>query len=207
MYHQDPLTFIVSLIVLVMSIVIHELSHGYVAELLGDPTPRMQGRLTLNPIKHMELFGSVIVPILTAMSGFPFGWAKPVEWNPYNIKNRRTGELFISLAGPVSNLLIAIVFGMIIRFGFGSLSESFIAISAYIVFINIALAIFNLVPIPPLDGSKVLFFFLPPRLAHIRENVERYAIFLMLIFILVLWKFIEPVVPFIFQIITGASVS
>ncbi len=200
---MDPLTFIVTIVILIMSVVVHELSHGYVAELLGDPTPRLQGRLTINPLKHLELFGSFIVPVLTSMAGFTFGWAKPVEWNPYNVKNRRWGELLISIAGPISNLLIAIVFGLLIRFAGDSLSTSFLQISAYVVMINIVLAIFNLIPIPPLDGSKVLFSFLPPNMIQVREIMERYSIFLFLIVIFFLWRFVEPIIPLIFQLIVG----
>ena len=186
-----------------MSVVIHELSHGYVAELLGDPTPRLQGRLTLNPLKHLELFGSFIVPIITSMAGFTFGWAKPVQWNPYNVKNKRWGELMIAIAGPVSNILIAIVFGLIIRFFAESLSTSFIQIASYVIAINIVLAVFNLIPLPPLDGSKVLFSILPRSMISIREVLERYSIFFFLIVIFFLWRFVEPIIPFIFKVIVG----
>lgn len=200
---MDPLTVIVLLAILIMSIVLHELSHGYTAELLGDPTPRLQGRLTINPLKHLELFGSVIVPIITSLAGFPFGWAKPVQWNPYNVKNKRVGELLISLAGPLANILIALVFGFVIRSGVQGLPDSFIAISSYIVMINITLAVFNLIPIPPLDGSKILFSILPPRLSYVRTAFERYSLVLVVILLFVLWRFIEPIIPFIFKIFTG----
>ncbi len=184
---MELLTFIISLVILIMSVVLHELSHGYVAELLGDPTPRLQGRLTINPIRHLELFGSVIVPIITSMAGFTFGWAKPVQWNPYNIKNRRVGEFLISIAGPLANFLIALVFGLVVRFGLGS--DSFIAISHYIVLINITLAIFNLIPIPPLDGSKIFFSLLPPKYNYV-----------------VLWPFVEKIIPSVLRLFTGVSV-
>lgn len=203
---MNDFTFIFQIIILIMSVVVHELSHGYTAELLGDPTPRLQGRLTLNPLKHLEFFGSFIVPLLTSLTGFTFGWAKPIEWNPYNVKNKRWGEVLISIAGPGSNLLIAIVFGLIIRnFGY-TLSASFIQISAYVIFINIVLAVFNMIPIPPLDGSKVLFSLLPPNMSHIRETLERYSIFFFLILIFFLWRFVEPVIPYIFKIVTGISI-
>lgn len=202
---MEPLTFIVSIVILIMSVVIHELSHGYTAELLGDPTPRLQGRLTLNPLKHLELFGSLIVPVITSMAGFTFGWAKPVQWNPYNVKNKRWGELMIAIAGPISNLLIAVAFGLVLRAIGSSLSESFIQISFYVIAINIVLAVFNLVPIPPLDGSKVLFSLLPPtpKFVQVRETLERYSIFFFLILIFFLWRFVEPIIPFIFKIIVG----
>lgn len=200
---MEPLTFIVSIIILIMSVVIHELSHGYTAELLGDPTPRLQGRLTLNPLKHLELFGSLIVPLITSLAGFTFGWAKPIEWNPYNVKNKRWGEFLIALAGPASNLLIALVFGFIIRFAGDALPLSFIQIATYVIVINIVLAIFNLIPIPPLDGSKILFSLLPPQFTYIRVALEKYSIFFFLILIFFLWRFVEPVIPFIFKVIVG----
>lgn len=200
---MDPFTVIITIAILIMSVVLHELSHGYVAELLGDPTPRMQGRLTVNPIKHLELFGSVIVPLITSLVGFTFGWAKPIQWNPYNVKNRRMGEFLISVAGPASNIFLAIIFGMVIRAGLGNMA--FLAISAYIVAINITLAIFNLIPIPPLDGSKILFSMLPARYSHVRSGFEQYSLFLVLILLLFLWRFIEPIIPFLFKVITGVS--
>jgi Zn-dependent protease len=202
---MDLLTIIVTLVILIMSIVLHELSHGYVAELLGDPTPRLQGRLTINPLKHLDLFGSIILPIITSLAGFTFGWAKPIEWNPYNIKNRRAGELLISIAGPLANVFLAIVFGLVIRFGFEGLPKAFLTIAAYIVMINITLAVFNLIPIPPLDGSKILFSFLPSKFSSLRANLERYSFILVLILIFFLWQFVEPLIPFLFQVITGVQ--
>lgn len=202
---MDTLTFIFQIIILIMSVVIHELSHGYVAELLGDPTPCLQGRLTLNPLKHLDLFGSFIVPILTSFAGFTFGWAKPVQWNPYNVANKRLGEAMISIAGPSSNLLIAVIFGLIIRFFGHSLSHSFIEISAYIILINIVLAVFNMIPLPPLDGSKILFSILPQSKVGFRETLERYSFFFFLILVFFLWRFVEPIVPYIFKLITGLA--
>lgn len=203
--YMDALTFIVSLIILIMSVVIHELSHGYTAEMLGDPTPRLQGRLTLNPLKHLDLFGSIIVPIITSIAGFTFGWAKPVEWNPYNVKNRKTAELLISLAGPLSNALIAIIFGLIVRFAGAYLSVSLIQIMLYIVGINIVLAVFNLIPVPPLDGSKVLFSLLPAKMSGFRRTAEQYSIFFFLIVILLLWRIIDPIILALFKLITGIN--
>ena len=200
---MDALTFIVSIIILIMSVVVHELSHGYTAELLGDPTPRLQGRLTLNPLKHLEVFGSLIVPFITSLAGFTFGWAKPIQWNPYYVKNRRWGELLISIAGPVSNILIAVIFGLIMRSFGADLSTSFIQIASYVVAINIVLGVFNLIPIPPLDGSKILFSLLPSSMIGVRETLERYSIFFFLIVIFFLWRFVEPIIPWIFKLIVG----
>jgi len=202
---MDDSIFIFQIAILIMSVVVHELSHGYMADLLGDPTPRLQGRLTLNPLKHLELFGSFIVPVLTSLAGFTFGWAKPVQWNPYNVKNKRWGELAIAITGPVSNIVIAITFGLIIRILGPSLSDSFIYISTYVIIINIVLAVFNMIPLPPLDGSKVLFAILPRKLIWIREGIERYSIVLFLFVVFFVWELVAPVIPYIFKLITGIS--
>ncbi len=168
-----------------MSVVIHEVSHGYAAYIQGDPTAKLAGRLTLNPISHIDPIGSIVVPIITSLGGFPFGWAKPVPFNPYNLKNQRWGELFVAIAGPLSNIFIALVFSLIVRFATTFLPASFIGLSVIIVIVNLSLALFNLVPVPPLDGSKVLFSILPFRYQKIRFYLERYAILLVFILILV----------------------
>ena len=168
---------IFSIAILIMSVVIHELSHGYMADRLGDPTPRLQGRLTLNPLKHLDPVGSLIVPLLTSIFGFTFGWAKPVEYNPYNLRNKRQGEFLIAIAGPISNIALALIFGTIIRFVTAGAVEvtPFVEICSYIVVINIILAIFNLIPLPPLDGSKLLFSILPNQYGRLRMTLEMYA--------------------------------
>ena len=204
----NPIIF--EVIVLIFSVIIHEISHGYMAEQLGDPTARLQGRLTLNPLKHIDPVGSILVPIVTTIGGFTFGWAKPVPFNPYNLKNRRIGELLIALAGPASNLLIALFFSLIIRYGLAHpdihfFAPAFIQLSEYIVVINIALAVFNLVPLPPLDGSKFIFALFPqnPKWNQIRATIERYSFFLVLILVLFLWQFVTPVIPWLFRAFTG----
>jgi hypothetical protein len=201
---QTP-PIIFEFLVILFSIIIHEISHGYVAVFLGDPTPRLQGRLTLNPLKHIDPMGSIIVPIVTSLAGLTFGWAKPVQFNPYNLKNKRWGELLIAIAGPLSNILIALVFTAIVRIGIqnGLLSIPFITLCMYVILINISLAVFNLIPIPPLDGSKVLFGFLPVRFQHIRKIIEQNSFVLMLILLLFLWHFITPVIPFLFRVLMG----
>ena len=198
---------VISIIILILSVVVHEVSHGFMADKLGDPTARLQGRLTLNPLKHLDPVGSIIVPLITSMAGFTFGWAKPVEYNPYNLKNKRQGELLIALAGPFSNILIAIIFSLIIRGAllYGGSVGPFVEISAYIVLINLILAIFNLIPLPPLDGSKILFSVLPNQYGNFRFVLERYAPLFILIVVFVLWQVIAPVVPFVFRIFTGIS--
>jgi len=200
--------FIFAIAVLIMSIVIHEVSHGYSAYMLGDSTAKYAGRLTLNPLKHLDLFGSVIVPLLLIITkaGFIFGWAKPVPYNPYNLKNQKWGSAIVGAAGPASNFFMALVFGLVLRFGMGTfLPPSSIAIIVLIVFINLLLGIFNLIPIPPLDGSKLLFAVLPYKWDHVQHSLERYGFFVLLFFIFFLWRFIIPIVFILFRFITGVD--
>ena len=200
------MTIIFTIIILIISVMLHELSHGYMADFLGDPTARLAGRLTLNPLKHIDLWGSIIVPLITSLFGFTFGWAKPVPYNPYNLKNKRSGELLIALAGPGANLVIALVFGTIIRFAANIPSAvPFLEITSYIVVINIVLAIFNLIPIPPLDGSKILFSILPHQYSRTRQILESYSMILVLVVVFFLWQFVTPIIPWIFKLITGVG--
>jgi len=162
------------IVILIFSIVIHEVAHGYAANMLGDPTARIAGRLTLNPIKHLDLMGSIIIPGLLVISGSPFlfGYAKPVPYNPYNLRKynwgQKWGEAVVAAAGPGINIFIALVFGLTARFSssLGLANSAFVEISAVIVFINILLAVINMIPLPPLDGSKVLGALLPFPLAQ-----------------------------------------
>lgn len=195
------------IIILIISVIIHEISHGFAAEMLGDPTARNAGRLTLNPIKHLDLFGSIILPALMILSktGFVFGWAKPVPYNPDNLRNKRWGTLLVASAGIIANLFIAVIFGLAIRIivHFGGSNENMIAIMSTIVFVNILLAIFNLVPIPPLDGSKILFSFLPYKARWIEGVLERYGFIVLILFLLFIWQYFAPVIFFIFTKLTG----
>lgn len=196
---------ILSIIILIFSVIIHEIAHGYVALWFGDETALREGRLTLNPIKHIDPVGSIIFPLITSLMGFTFGWAKPVPYNPYNLKNRRIGELSIALAGPMSNILLAIIFGLIIRFTLvdGEIVSNFVGILSYIVLINLVLAIFNLIPVPPLDGSKILYFFLKDPYSRTRVLLEMYSPLFIFIALFVVWKIVSPIVPILYRLITG----
>lgn len=201
--------FVFQIAILIMSVVIHEVSHGYAASFLDDQTARYQGRLTLNPVKHLDFVGSFLVPAISYfLGGFIFGWAKPVPYNPYNLRPGRWSEATVAAAGPASNVVLALIFGMLLRVGTteGWASPAFVQITAAIVFINIFLAIFNLVPIPPLDGSKLLFAFFPDKLFQIRGFFERYGLILVLFFIFFLWQFIFPVIVLLFRLITGVAI-
>lgn len=189
--------------VLIMSVVIHEVSHGYAAEILGDPTARLQGRLTLNPLKHLDPVGSIIIPLLTSLTGFIFGWAKPVPYNPYNLRNQKWGELAVAAAGPLANIFLALVFGLLIRFSGLTFGSAAVNIFAAIVIINLVLAIFNLLPVPPLDGSKILWAFLPYRFRQVRESIERFSFLFVIIVVFAVWKFLSPIIVQLFSLITG----
>lgn len=153
-------------VIIIFSAVIHEVMHGVAADKLGDPTARYAGRLTLNPIPHLDMFGSIILPLLLAFSHSPifFGWAKPVPYNPYNLRPGRFSEAIVAGAGPFSNLAIALIMGIIMRAGI--ISDAASGILFTIVLVNIMLFLFNLIPIPPLDGSKVLEALLPRPLQY-----------------------------------------
>lgn len=188
----------------------HEISHGMMADHLGDPTARLMGRLSLNPIKHIDPIGSIIVPGILILMQTPFliGWAKPVPVNPLNFKDQRYGEAKVSLAGPGANLIIALVFGLIMRVMAWVGASSAFAVNLFglfqiIVWINLLLAVFNLIPIPPLDGSHILFAFLPERFEKVKIFMQRYSLFILLFFIMFLFTLIVPVVAFLFRLITG----
>lgn len=209
---EIAMPIIIKIIILIFSVVIHEVSHGYAALALGDKTAQYAGRLTLNPVKHIDLFGSIMLPALTAMLGGPvFGWAKPVPYNLYNLRNQRWGPAIVGAAGPLANLLIAIIFGLVIRTlpliaGHGVSDQfimNFITIAGAISLLNLVLAIFNLVPVPPLDGSKVLFALLPYQWHHIEVMLERYGLIILLIFIFFFAQLLVPVIDFFFRIIAG----
>lgn len=197
--------FIFQIAILIFSVVIHEVSHGAVAYAFGDSTAKNQGRLTLNPISHLDFFGSILLPVVMYMStGFIFGWAKPVPYNPYNLRNQKYGPAMVGIAGPLSNFLIAAVFGTLIRFSSVlNLPTAFLQVAFFIALLNLTLAVFNLVPIPPLDGSKVLFALLPSRSIEFQVTIERYGIFLLLVFILFFSRITMPIVTFLLRLLTG----
>lgn len=212
---MEPATIII-IIALIISIVLHEVAHGYMADRLGDPTARLQGRLSPNPLVHIDLLGSIIVPALLFISnaGILFGWAKPVPYNPYNLRDQKWGEAKVAAAGPATNLLLALVFGLLIRFAdVIGLNASFVEISSYIVYINILLAFFNMIPIPPLDGSKIIQPFLPASLqvgymnfVHTFERFGLIGTFLFIfVFIQVFWLPFSRLVSAVFSLITGVS--
>ncbi len=194
--------------ILVMSIVIHEVSHGFMAEYFGDQTARYAGRLTLNPLKHLDLFGSVLLPAFLVLSNAPFlfGWAKPVPYNPDNLSNKKWGTVAVAAAGVLANFSIAILFGIITRLTSGlAMPAGFYFITSVIIIVNLALGIFNLVPISPLDGSKILLSFLPESFSGIVRLSEQYSLILLLIFIVFFANYLSPILSYLFTLITGLA--
>jgi Zn-dependent protease len=202
-------------IILLFSVIIHELSHGYVAYSLGDPTAKYSGRLTLNPLKHLDVFGSIILPGLLLLAsggqGPIFGWAKPVPVNPYNFKDQKWGDVKVAFSGPASNIALALVFGLFLRFMPSDIFAAAPGMSMmfyYVVQINIMLAVFNLLPIPPLDGSWILFKILPNT-----KNIEKIKIFfqqyglMILIFLLFFGGLsgLGSIINYIIYLITGIN--
>jgi Zn-dependent protease len=205
---------IATIIALIISIILHEMAHGYAANALGDPTARLQGRLSPNPLVHIDPLGSVLIPALLLLSNasFLFGWAKPVPYNPYNLSNQKWGEALVALAGPAANVVLAIIFAVIVRLApVLELSHAFVQMAYYIVFINILLALFNLVPLPPLDGSKILKALLPYRAAQSYQaflfKIEGFGLFatfaIVFIFINLFWGPFSQVVSTIVGVLTG----
>ena len=181
------LGIILSIIVLIFSVIVHEVSHGLAAFWLGDPTAKYAGRLTLNPISHLDFWGSFVVPVALVFSGIGvvFGWAKPVPYNPYNLKNQKYGPAIVGVAGPLSNFAMALIAGIGIRILLAiGVNENLLVFSvlALFVYINILLLIFNLLPIPPLDGSKLLFAFLPIS-DHTKSVLDQYGFVILFLFI------------------------
>jgi Zn-dependent protease len=203
------------IIALIISIVMHEVAHGYAAYWLGDPTARLEGRLTFNPIPHIDPLMSIIVPglLILTNSPFVFGAAKPVPYNPYNFRNQRWGEAIVAAAGPAINVFLAIVFAVLVHVANTTplFSASFVTLAVQIVALNLFLAFFNLVPIPPLDGSKILPRFLPRQLRYgyerFRQSLEANPAMGFAIIIIAFMLFLGAPLAALTQMVTFALVG
>lgn len=184
MDQSSLLAIIVSVVAILLAITVHEFSHGFIAFLQGDRTAQDEGRLTLNPIAHIDPVGTILIPGLLILTGAPFliGWAKPVPYNPNNLRDGRFGSFLVALAGPVSNFFMALVSALVLKALFPALgAENFLIIFLLQLFlVNLVLGIFNLIPVPPLDGSKILFNLLPPSFDRIALWFEAYGFYILI---------------------------
>jgi len=202
---MDIASMIFFVIVIVFSAIIHEYSHGWMANHLGDPTAKYAGRLTLNPLKHIDPFGSILLPLLLIPTGFLFAYAKPVPYNVYNLRDQKKGPMLVAAMGPVSNFVLALIFGLVLQF-VGPVMPVLAPFLYIIVYANVLLGVFNLVPLPPLDGSKVLFGFLPDSMTHVRVFLERYGFILLIVFIFGFFRILSPLIEFLVQLFTWGIV-
>lgn len=194
-------------LILIFSIIVHEVAHGLAAEQEGDPTARLQGRITLNPLKHIDWFGSIILPaiLLFTHAGFVVGWAKPVPYNTENLRRGNKSVAKVAIAGIAVNLSLAIFFGIVIRIlvATGNLIQPVIELASIIVIINIVLALFNAIPLAPLDGFRFLSAVLPRRAEQHMETVEKWSLPLLFLFIVFGWKIIAPTAFSFYTLLTG----
>ncbi|PIT95553.1 site-2 protease family protein [Candidatus Falkowbacteria bacterium CG10_big_fil_rev_8_21_14_0_10_38_22] len=197
---------IFALIIILFSAVIHEYMHGWTADRLGDPTAKDAGRLTLNPMAHIDWWGSILMPALIYFAtggGLIFGYAKPVPFNPYNLRDQKYGVAKVAIAGPLANFLVALSFGLLLRFS-PAINTNLALFIATIVQINLVLMIFNLLPIPPLDGSKVIAPFLPYRWQEKLNRLEQYGMLIVLFVVLFGFSLIIPIINSLFKLIVGS---
>jgi Zn-dependent protease len=189
---------------IIPSAILHEYMHGWVADQLGDPTARYAGRLTLDPRAHVDKWGTFFLPLIllvVTQGSFLFAYAKPVPYNPYNLKNQKWGPALVAGAGPLSNFFLAFVFGLAIQFLPISLAMG--QLFYVIVYANVLLGVFNLVPIPPLDGSKLLYAVLPDSMWKVKQALEQYGMFILLFFIFFAFQVITPIIWFLTNLFVG----
>ncbi|CAC9640532.1 FIG004556: membrane metalloprotease [uncultured Gammaproteobacteria bacterium] len=194
----DFQTLLIYTIPLIFAITVHEFAHGWVANQCGDATAKMLGRLTLNPVKHIDPIGTILVPAILYFTGSPFlfGWAKPVPINFNALKSPKKDMILVALAGPVSNFIMALLWLLVILFALNLQSQLLIDMAYFGIAINLILGVFNLLPLPPLDGSRVVSALLPNHLAYEYNKLERYGLFILvgLLFLGVFERVILPIV-------------
>jgi len=209
-WYTGRMSLIFYFLVLVFSVIIHEVAHGYAAKIQGDDTAEVMGRLTINPIPHIDPFGSVILPLfliiissLTGGSLFLFGWAKPVPYNPLKLKDLRWGQFWVAIAGAAANFCLAILFALLVRFGIGAGGPVSLVMFPTIILTNLMLGVFNLMPVPPLDGSKVLAGLLGERWAGAERFLMSNSLVVLLVFMMFGSYLIMPIISFLYKILLG----
>jgi len=209
---MDIETTVFLVVSLVFSIILHEVAHGYAAYRLGDPTAAYSNRLTLNPIAHVDLFGSILLPLVLVLTHSPvlLGWAKPVPINPYNFRNYKRGVMITAAAGPLTNFSLALAGGLLFHVVALFATPLAMVVCKFLIYFcltNVTLAVFNLIPVPPLDGSRVLYGLLPGRWAEEYLSVERYGMFILfgLLWLGVLDWVLYPISRFIMSLLLGGS--
>jgi Zn-dependent protease len=209
--HIDITTLVAYFIILVISLTIHEFCHAWAGHLLGDITAKAQGRLTLNPLAHIDPLTTLLLPLGLILAGSPvvFGAAKPVPFNPYAVRYDKWGVCLVAIAGPFSNLLMATVVGLYLRFvPISGLAGQFLL---QFVVVNLAFFIFNMIPFPPLDGSRLLYAIAPDGVRDVMEKIENYGIVVVFIFLLLLFPIISPLitagVQFLLTLIVGGGAT
>lgn len=206
---MDFVLLIFYFVIIIPSAIIHEYAHGWMAWQLGDSTAKYAGRLTLDPRAHIDKWGTIVMPLFLffiSNGSFMFAYAKPVPYNPYNLKYQQWGPALVGLAGPLANIAAALIFALLIRLLDVGLISSAAPVAAFftiIVYANIILAIFNLLPIPPLDGSKILYAILPDSAHQVREFLERYGLFILVFFIFFAFDLIRPLINWLFELLVG----
>lgn len=207
---MDATLVIFQIVILVFAVIIHEVSHGVVALSLGDPTAKLSGRLTLNPIPHIDIYGSIILPLLMGLASggaLVFGYAKPVPFNPYLLRDQKWAPALVALAGPASNIVLAILLGIFYRIAtvFADIPAEVGQLFAIAVGINIVLAVFNSVPIPPLDGSKIIAPLLPDKFlrSEFYAVLEQQGMWIVLIFVFFGFGLISPIIYGLANLILG----
>ncbi|MDP3986576.1 MAG: site-2 protease family protein [Candidatus Veblenbacteria bacterium] len=200
---ENTIQLLFFILVIIPSAILHEWAHGFAADKLGDPTPRLAGRLTINPIPHIDIWGTLLLPFLLfflTSGSFLFAYAKPVPFNPLALRLRRWGPAVVGLAGPAANLVLAFGLGLFVRFMDPSTFTVFLSI---VVYANVLLAVFNLVPIPPLDGSHVLFSFLPDSLYSFKVWLQRFGFIILIFFLLFLFDWLQPIMAWLYYLAAG----
>ncbi|HVW22945.1 MAG TPA: site-2 protease family protein [Candidatus Saccharimonadales bacterium] len=208
----SPTEILVVIASIIVSLSVHEAMHGFVAHWLGDSTASDMGRLTLNPLKHIDAVTTVILPVVLILTtGQPFFAAKPVPFNPYRVKFDEFGAAMVGLAGPFTNLLLAAVGGGVFRLWADGASQGFVNGLALFILVNIGFFIFNMIPLPPLDGSRLLYAFAPEPLQNVMRAIEQMGFVAILVFMLVLFQFVAPIISNLevdlFQLLTGVSLG